>query len=105
MRVKMDYQLQYLDSINAFHNWCYDHKLDGKSQLIFLKILYLSYINNCEEWTEISNFKLMVLSDFTNEKTFIKYRDKLIELGFIKYKKGKKGYPNKYKINYEMFRI
>lgn len=99
----MNYKLQYIDFINAFHNWCYDHPLSKDVQIIFLKILHIMNLNRWEEWVEISNVRLMDFSDFSNEKTFIRCRDKLIELGFIEYQKGKKRQPNRYRLVKEFF--
>lgn len=95
-------ETQYINLIEGFNEWCYNHKLDGKTQIIFLKILFLKYLNNWLTWTEIPNVKLMYLSGISSEKTFIRHRDKLIELGFIEYQKGKKGQANKYKINFKI---
>ena len=99
----MDNKLKYIDYINAFNNWCYDHKLDGKTQLLFFKILHLINNNRWEEWTEMSNFRLIDICDFSNVPSFTRSRDKLIELGFIEYQKGKKRQPNKYRLVKEFF--
>lgn len=69
-----------------------------KTQFVFLKILHLVNRRGWQEWTEISNKRLMEFSDICCETTFFRHRDRLVELGFIGYKKGKKGQPNKYKI-------
>lgn len=39
------------------------------------------------------------------EATFISIRDKLIEAGLFEYVKGKKGSPNKYKINTTILKV
>jgi hypothetical protein len=93
----------YIDLINGFNDWCYSNSLDIKAQIIFFKILYLMNKDKWKEWTEISNFRLMDLAKFSSETHFVKQRDKLIELGFFEYQKGKKGQPNKYKISEEGF--
>lgn len=101
----MDNKLKYIDYINAFNNWCYDHYLNKDVQIVFFKILHIMNLNKWEEWVEISNARLRDLSDFSNEKTFIRCRDKLIELGFIEYQKGKKGQPNRYRLNKNIVKL
>lgn len=101
----MDNKLKYIDYINAFNNWCYDHKLDGKTQLLFFKILHLINSNRWEEWTEMSNFRLIDICDFSNVPSFTRSRDKLIELGFIEYQKGKKRQPNRYRLNKNIVKL
>lgn len=96
-------KLSYIDLVNGFNDWCYDHSLDTRAQIVFFKILHLMNKSHWQEWTEVSNLRLMDLSGFANEATFIKHRDSLIELGFFEYKKGKKGQPNKYKLVEENF--
>lgn len=100
---KMNHKLQYIDFINAFNNWCYDHPLSKDVQIVFFKILHIMNLNRWEEWVEISNVRLMDFSDFSSEQTFIRCRDKLIELGFIEYQKGKKRQPNRYRLVKEFF--
>ena len=50
-----------------------------------------------EEWFAVTNNRLMLILD-VNEKTLIRYRNKLIEDGLIEYKRGHKGKPSLYKI-------
>lgn len=91
-------ELTYLDLINGFNNWCEDNYLDIKSQIIFFKILHLMNRSGWKEWTQISNMRLMDFCGIESDKSFIRLRDKLIEVGFIEYQKGKKSQPNKYKL-------
>ena len=97
-------KLSYIDMINCFNEWCYDHQVDMKVQIIYYKLLHLINRNQWKEWTEISNFRLMGLCGFSSEMTFIRCRDKLIELGFLDYQKGKKGQPNRYKLVLDNFK-
>ena len=50
-----------------------------------------------EEWFAVTNNRLMLILD-VNEKTLIRYRNKLIEDGLIEYRRGHKGKPSLYKI-------
>ena len=86
-----------------FNEWCWNNTLDTKSQVMFSKLIYLAYKNGLNQWFEISNSKLMDVSMIQNETSFKRSRQKLIELGFIEYTKGKKGQFGKYKIKLERF--
>ena len=44
----------------------------------------------------------MWVAQISNKNTFIRNRDKLIEIKLIEFKKGKKGKPNQYKVETEI---
>lgn len=95
--------MSYIDLLNAFERWCETNYLPSLSQLIWYKLIAL--FNRCAwaEWVTIDNQRLMVLTGMKNEKTFILYRDKLLESNLFFYEKGKKSCPNRYKINTVIF--
>lgn len=97
--------MTYIDLINAFERWLETNYLPSLSQLIWYKLI--SLFNKCRwcEWVTVDNYRLMSITQITNEKTFIRYRDKLLESGLFEYKKGKKGSPNQYKINTVKFTV
>lgn len=47
----------------------------------------------------------MALTQISNESTLIRHRDNLVRGGLIEYQKGKKGTPNKYKINTSILKV
>ena len=51
------------------------------------------------EWIQVDNQRVMSRCLMTREATLIENRNKLIEAGLIEFQRGKKGSPNKYKIN------
>ena len=91
-------EFTYLDLINGFNDWCENNYLDIKSQMIFFKILHLINRSGWQEWTQISNMRLKDFCGIESDKSFIRLRDKLIEVGFIEYQKGKKSQPSKYRL-------
>lgn len=97
--------MSYIDLIKAFERWLKTNSLPSLSQLLWYKLIYL--FNECgwREWITVDNRRLMSELHISNEKTFINYRDKLIEAKLFEYKKGKKGCPNQYKINTVNFTV
>lgn len=90
--------MTYIELINAFNRWCENNYLPSSSQLLWFKLVDLFNKFGWCEWVTVDNQRLMVLMGIKREATFIAIRDKLIDLGFFEYQKGRKGYPNKYKI-------
>lgn len=97
--------MSYIDLINAFERWLETNYLPISTQLLWYKLIAL--FNRCgwSEWVTVDNQRLMSIMQIKNEKTFIKCRDSLIEAGLFEYKKGKKGSPNRYKINTVNFTV
>lgn len=97
--------MSYIDLINAFERWLETNYLPIPSQLLWYKLI--SFFNKCgwSEWVTVDNHRLMSIMQIENEKTFIRYRDRLIEAKLFEYKKGKKGSPNQYKINTVNFTV
>jgi hypothetical protein len=67
----------------------------------------LSIFNGCgwKEEVTVDNQRLMSMCQIKNKNTFENYRNKLIELGWIEFSKGKKGHPNSYKISTKFMRL
>lgn len=95
--------MTYIDLMNAFEIWLETNYLPVPSQLLWYKLIGL--FNKCgwAEWISVDNQRLMAKMRITREATFIGIRNKLLEAGLFKYKKGKKGSPNQYKINTYIF--
>lgn len=91
--------MNYIEEINLFERWLETNYLPISSQLLWYKLM--SLCNRCgwSEWVTVDNQRLMAFMQMNSEKTFIRCRDCLVKSGLIEYKKGKKGSPNKYKIN------
>lgn len=95
----MKYKYNYILLSEGFHRWLETDYLPGLAQLLFLKIIHLFNIAGWSEWIQVDNWRMMCLAQMKWEKSFIELRDKLIEKELIIFVKGKKGSPNKYKLN------
>ena len=91
--------MDFIREINAFEQWLRTNYLPPFSQLLWYKLFMLCNSAGWPEWFAVENLDLMGLIKLKNEKSFIEYRDKLLEAGLIDYIKGKKGSPNRYKLN------
>lgn len=89
--------MNYVAEISSFERWLETNSLAPTSQLLWYKLMSLG--NRClwQEWVTVDNYRLMSLIG-ASEKTLVRAREQLVENGLIEFKKGKKGFPNKYKI-------
>lgn len=90
--------MTYIDYLNDFNQWLETNALPASSQLMFYKLLYVFNRAGWPEYVGVDNLRLMIMTDTKSEKTVIRARDKLVEVGFITYRKGKKGSPNLYSL-------
>ena len=95
--------MTYIDLINAFELWLETNYLPIPSQLLWYKLIGL--FNRCgwAEWISVDNQRLMSVMQIKREATFLDVRNKLLDANLFIYKKGKKGTPNQYKINTDIF--
>ena len=91
--------MNYIEEINAFERWLETNYLPSLAQLLWYKLMMLCNKSGWCEWVQVDNPTLMAFIQIKREQTFIDLRDKLIQAGLIEMQKGKKGCPNKYKIN------
>lgn len=96
---RMDYKYDYVSLHEGFYRWLETDYLPGLAQVLFLKIIHLFYKAGWSEWIQVDNWRMMSLIQMKWEKNFIELRYKLIEKELIILVKGKKGSPNKYKLN------
>lgn len=90
--------MTYLDHINSFNQWCESNYLPSLAQLMYFRLLSIFNKAGWCEWVQVDNLRLMALIDVKREQKVIELRNKLIEAELIEYEKGKKGYPNRYKL-------
>ena len=95
-------QYNYILLNEGFYRWLETNHLQIQSQLLFLKLIHLFNMSSWSEWLAVDNQRMMSLVQTKRELTFIDWRGMLIEKKLIFYKKGKKGSPNKYKLNDEI---
>lgn len=90
--------MNFINEINAFEQWLETNYLSGYAQLLWYKLFMLFNKSGWNEWVTVDNLRLMSKIGVSNEKTFLKYRDELLEKELFEYVKGKKGNPNKYRM-------
>lgn len=93
--------MTYIDYLNTFNRWLESNPLPGNAQLLFFRLLNVFNGAGWPEYVRVDTLRLMLMSDSKSEKTARMARDKLIEAGFIAYRKGKKGVPNAYYLTIE----
>ena len=90
--------MSYIDLINGFESVCESETLPVASQLLWYKLVHICNRRGWPEWVSVDNMRLMSVSGIKDEKTLIRSRNKLVDLGLFDYKPGRKGSPGKYKI-------
>lgn len=90
--------MNYIKQINGFEQWLETNHLSSSAQLLWYKLMNLFNKSGWNEWISVDNQRLMAAIKVSREATLIKVRDELIEAGLIELQKGKKGFPNRYKI-------
>ena len=83
----------------GFYRWLETNYLPIGSQILFLKLIHLFNLSSWSEWLAVDNQRMMSLVQTKREQSVIEWRNKLLENNLIVYVKGKKGLPNKYKLN------
>ena len=86
----------------GFYRWLETNYLPIGSQILFLKLIHLFNLSSWSEWLAVDNQRVMSLVQTKREQSVIEWRNKLLENNLIVYVKGKKGLPNKYKLNDEL---
>lgn len=90
--------MNYIKQINGFEQWLETNHLSSSAQLLWYKLMNLFNKSGWNEWISVDNQRLMAAIKVSREATLIKVRDELIKAGLIEFQKGKKGFPNRYKI-------
>lgn len=88
--------MTYIDYLNDFNQWLETNALPASSQLMYYKLLHVFNRAGWPEDVGVDNLRMMLMLDGAAKTTVIKARERLIAAGFIDYKKGRKGLPNRY---------
>lgn len=93
-------EINYISEMNSFEQWLESNYLPASAQLLWYKLFHL--FNRCGwmEWISIDNLRLMSKIEVKREATFFEVRKSLVDANLIKYQKGRKGVPGKYKMLY-----
>ena len=92
--------MTYIEALNAFNLWLESNTLAASSQLLYFKLLNVFNRAGWPEYVQVDNRRIMSMIDADTEKTAIRARDRLVEAGFLSYKRGRKGSPNQYFLNF-----
>lgn len=88
--------MSYMEMLNDFNKWLRSNYLPGNSRLLYYSLLAVFNEAGWPESIQVDNYRLMSMIDVRTERVAISARDKLVDLGFIRYNRGKKGCPNTY---------
>ena len=88
--------MTYIDYLNDFNKWLRSNYLPGNVRLLYYSLLAVFNEAGWPESVQVDNYRLMSMIDVRTERVAISARDKLVDYGFIRYNKGKKGCPNTY---------
>ncbi len=89
----------YIKFLNAFYVWEQQNPLTCIQECILMRILRRVNASGWSEWVKITGFELISELRISCKNTFVSNRNRLVELGLIEYKAGKKGKPSSYKLN------
>lgn len=88
--------MSYMEILNDFHRWLRSNYLPGNARLLYYSLLAVFNEAGWPESIQVDNYRLMSMIDVRTERVAISARDKLVDIGFIRYSRGKKGCPNTY---------
>ena len=97
--------MTYIDLINAFEKWSRMNYLAPSARVLYYKFLALFNACGWPEWITVGNPQLIAEAQIGNEKSTLLHRDKLISVGLLDYQKGRKGAPNRYRLNTVPFTV
>lgn len=90
--------MNYIAEINAFNDWCERNYLPMSAQFLWYKLMAKNNRLGWCEWVQVDNLELMSILGLKREASAVEIRNKLVESGIVKFRKGKKGCPNQYKM-------
>lgn len=91
--------MTYIDYLNQFNLWLESNALPSSSQLMYYKLLHVFNRAGWPETVQVDNRRMMLMTGSQAETTVIRARNRLVDAGFIRYEKGRKGAPNRYALS------
>ena len=91
--------MDFKQEVIAFEDFLKTHQLSVHAQLLWYKLMILSYNATYQEWIEISNATLMAQLQTRNKEVFKNNMEELVNHGLITLKKCKDNDLFKYKLN------
>lgn len=87
--------MTYIDRLNVFHQWCESNDLPVNAKLLYFNLLNVFNKAGWPRNLRVDTIRLMLMAGCQKGAAY-RARDKLVEAGFITYKKGSKGNPSIY---------
>lgn len=91
-------KVNFVEQINYFNRYMEDNPLPPIAQLLWFKLFDIYNRSGWKEEFQADNFRLTSLIGVGSQKTFINYRQNLVDAGLIEFTPGHKRCPSKYKI-------
>ena len=90
--------MTYIDYLNAFNTWTESNRLPGSAKLMYYGLLHIFNKARWPDEVQVDFQRMMILLDTTSKATAVRARDCLAREGIIRYEKGRKGEPNRYRL-------
>lgn len=87
--------MTYIDRLNVFHQWCESNDLPVNAKLLYFNLLNVFNKAGWPRNLRVDTTRLMLMAGCQKDAAY-RARGKLVEAGFITYKKGNKGSPSIY---------
>ena len=89
--------MPHIEYLNRFNRWCGNNDLPLSAVVLYYRLLDQFNRDGWPDDEQIDTPRLMLMAGCQKEAAY-RARDKLVELGFIEYRKGRKGSPNQYSL-------
>ena len=90
--------MTYIDRLNSFNRWLESNALPANAHVMYYGLLHIFNRAGWPETVQVDNLRLMLMIGTSAETTAVRARDKLVDAGLIRYKRGKKGVPGRYSL-------
>ena len=92
--------MTYIDYLNNFNRWVEHNYLTLPAQVLYIRLLDVFNRAGWPEWVSVDTIRMMSMVQTTSNNTMLRARDALSAAGFIEYRKGRKGAPNRYRLSH-----
>lgn len=90
----------YIDKINSFNRFTEQHQtVSPGAQLLWFKLIDRANRSGWPDWFQVGAKTLMELIGVESKNTFNNYKNELLQLGLIDYKRGRRGKLSRFHIN------
>lgn len=90
--------MTYIDYLNHFNLWLESNALEASAQLMYFKLLNVFNRAGWPDTVQVDNRRMELMLGGVAKTTVIRARDRLIEAGLIRFRRGRRGSPNRYEL-------